>query len=256
MRLLTAREKAEEDRAEAEEDVRRTEENMVATIAASWKQGCDTQGRNYYYNFVTGESSWEPPENWVMKAVDTWVRNKDDRGNIYYYNMQTEETRWLPPCSICSEESDKWCSDCSVAYCENHWISLHGPDADQIMQDHVWSATQYDKDMLEPGQVYCLECKKRVATRMCTTCWDPFCDECFKYVHRTGALRLHKAMAYRRAKQSWMCVKGKHVIVGILSRLRWLTLCCDCLLQDVWKEKKTTMFMDSLVKLPLKSLKN
>ena len=28
---------------------------MAATILASWKQGSDTNGRNYYYNFVTGE---------------------------------------------------------------------------------------------------------------------------------------------------------------------------------------------------------
>lgn len=199
--LLSARLKAEAERAEAEEDVRRTEENMRATIAASWKQGSDTQGRNYYYNFVTGESRWDPPENWVMKPVDTWVRNKDERGNIYYYNMQTEESRWLPPCSICGEEADKWCADCSVAYCEAHFESLHGENGDEAMQSHTWSAVEYDKDKLQPGEVYCLECKRRTASRMCTTCWDPYCDECFKYTHHGGTLRMHKTIPYRRAKQ-------------------------------------------------------
>lgn len=208
-RLEEERRIAEEEKRLADEEVARTEENMQATIAASWKQGSDTQGRNYYYNFVTGESRWEPPENWKMKPVDTWIRQKDERGNVYYYNQQTEESKWLPPCCICGDEGEKWCSDCSVAYCEKDYDELHGEDADEIMKTHTWSAVEYDKDILQPGEVYCLECKRRRASRMCTSCWDPYCDDCFKYVHRAGALRFHKSMAYRRAKQGWMCVKGR-----------------------------------------------
>ena len=41
---------------------------MRRTIAASWKQGSDPNGRNYFYNYVTGESQWEPPENWQSKV--------------------------------------------------------------------------------------------------------------------------------------------------------------------------------------------
>jgi hypothetical protein len=39
----------------AYEEVRITEESLAATIAASWRQGSDANGRNYYYNHVTGD---------------------------------------------------------------------------------------------------------------------------------------------------------------------------------------------------------
>lgn len=209
-RLAAERAIAEEEKRLADEEVARTEENMRNTIAASWKQGSDTQGRNYYYNFITGESRWEPPEDWKMKPVDTWLRQKDERGNVYYYNQQTEESRWLPPCCICGDEGEKWCVECSTAYCEKDYEELHlDDDADEVMRTHNWSAVELDKDVLQPGDVYCLECKRRKATRMCTSCWDPYCDECYKYVHKSGALRLHKSIAYRRAKQGWMAVKAR-----------------------------------------------
>jgi hypothetical protein len=44
---------------------------------------------------------------------------------------------------------------------------------------------------------------------MCTTCWDGFCDACFKVVHRSGALKSHLYMAYNRAKKGWICIKGR-----------------------------------------------
>ena len=38
------------------------------------KQGSDANGRNYYYNYVTGASQWDPPENWAINLADQWVR--------------------------------------------------------------------------------------------------------------------------------------------------------------------------------------
>jgi hypothetical protein len=84
---------------------------MKATIAASWKQGSDATGRNYYYNYVTGESRWTPPEDWNVKPADQWVRNVDERGNVYYYNIKTGKSRWLPPCNTCGKQSEKWCME-------------------------------------------------------------------------------------------------------------------------------------------------
>ena len=50
-RLEELRLKAMKERAWALEEKRRTDENMAATIAAAWKQGSDTTGKNYYYNY-------------------------------------------------------------------------------------------------------------------------------------------------------------------------------------------------------------
>lgn len=206
-KLKEEREIAEKIRDEALEDVRRTEENMEATIASSWKQGADEKGRNYYYNYVTGESTWTPPDNWRAKVEVLWIRNLDERQNVYYYNMQTGESKWLPPCTSCGEDSNRWCNDCGVSYCEEHFELNHGSEADVSMHGHSWSLTEYEKDVLAPGEIYCIECKRRTAKSMCTTCWDAYCEECFRLVHRVGGLRLHKAINYKRAKQGWMCVK-------------------------------------------------
>lgn len=220
-RLERERLKAEADKQQAVADMNDTEDNLKATIAAAWKQGSDATGKNYYYNYVTGESSWDPPENWVMKESDNWVRNVDDRGNVYYYNQKTAESRWLPPCLVCGKESERWCGNCNAAYCLIDHLALHeqngGPDgtiSDRFIPeyvDHKWSACELEREVLKKGQVYCVECKKRACTRVCIECWDYYCQHCFTYVHHVGNLKNHKHIPYSRARRGWMCVKAKDV---------------------------------------------
>ena len=116
---------ADEEREEAVAERIRTEETMAATIQASWKQGSDVNGKNYFYNYVTGESSWDPPKDWKSKVQDIWVRQVDQKLQVYYYNMKTSEVRWLPPCTICGKSAHKWCADCQVAYCDRDYKKLH-----------------------------------------------------------------------------------------------------------------------------------
>ena len=144
-----------------------------------------------------------------LQVLDQWIRNIDARQNVYYYNQQTAESRWLPPCCICGLESMKFCSDCGVAYCEPDFDRNHGPDADESMTNHAWSLTEYEKDKLMPGEIFCIECKRRAAKVMCTSCWDSYCDECFKFIHHIGALRTHKSIPYKKAKKGWMCVRAR-----------------------------------------------
>ena len=77
------------------------------------------------------------------------------------------------------------------------------------MINHEWGSIETEKDILKAGDVYCVECKKRSAKVMCTSCWDPYCNECFRYVHHIGALKEHKPMNYRKAKQGWLCIKAR-----------------------------------------------
>ena len=216
-RLEALRKEAYAARDVAIEDKRRTDENMKATINASWKQGSDVSGKNYYYNYVTGESQWDPPDNWkVPKANKKWLRQIDDRANVYYYNMETQESSWLPPCNLCGEQSEKHCQDCETAYCDRCYDSYHcldetddpGDEEQQQLKLHAWSLVEYEKDILKSGDIYCLECKRRCATKMCTTCWDAYCDVCFRYTHHSGNLKYHKAVSYSKAKKGWMCVKA------------------------------------------------
>jgi len=207
-RLHKLKVEADTIRDEAIEDRERTEENMRATIAAAWRQGSDATGKNYYYNYVTGESSWVPPDNWKVKVLDTWLRQIDDRQNVYYYNMSNGESRWLPPCCNCGMEAQRWCADCGCAYCTEDYEKNHADGGDETMANHAWSLCEYEKDVLKPGETYCIDCRRRNASRMCTTCWDPYCDECFKHIHHTGALKFHKTIPYKKAKMGWICVKG------------------------------------------------
>ena len=210
-RLEARRLQAEVERKQAEEDKRRTDENMAATIRASWKEGSDAlTGKNYFYNYVTGETSWEPPENWAAPVNDIWMRQTDEKGNVYYYNMKTQESQWLPPCTICGEMGERFCADCQVAYCEKDYDLYHlGAMADdEEWAEHKWSLTEYASDILKPGEVYCVECTKRVAAVVCTTCWDNYCKVCFNFIHHTGQLKYHKAVAYQKARKGWTVRKG------------------------------------------------
>eukprot|EP01041_Mallomonas_annulata_P001324 gene1324-2553_t len=198
---------ADEERERALAEVRATEEAMAATIGAAWRQGSDATGRNYYYNYVTGESSWTMPKDFKLPPVDDcWVRNADDRG---YFIMIIQESRWLPPCTRCGIESKRWCEDCQLAYCERDFDDIHSIDnPDQTMCKHIWHSVETTKDKLERGEVHCHECKVRKGNRMCTTCWDAYCDKCFKNIHKAGALKLHKSIKYTDAKKGWYCIKA------------------------------------------------
>jgi hypothetical protein len=228
-RLEEEREKAEADRDDALEEVKVSEENMQATINSSWQQGSDATGRNYYYNYVTGESMWEPPPGWTLKIVDQWIRNINERGQVYYYNQLTSESKWLPPCCQCGKDAERWCTDCCLSYCVEDFKLIHdtkvpengtegggGEGEDGIdmsaangMSEHVWAVAELEKEILKPGQVYCIECKKRVCTRVCLSCWDYYCDPCFKFVHHVGDLKLHETVSYARAKKGWIAIKPK-----------------------------------------------
>merc|ERR1711916_77914 len=139
-RLREERRAAERKQRLAEADKKKTDQALEMTINSAWKQGAGVDGRNYYYNYVTGESSWDPPENMIAKVVDTWIKNVDARGNYYYYNMQTEESSWLPPCSVCGKEADMYCADCQVAFCQTHFevLHVHEPLPDPEFANHVW----------------------------------------------------------------------------------------------------------------------
>jgi hypothetical protein len=227
-RLEDERLKAEADRDDALEEVKVSEENMQATINSSWQQGSDATGRNYYYNYVTGESMWEPPPGWTLKIVDQWIRNINERGQVYYYNQLTGESKWLPPCCQCGKDAERWCTDCCLSYCVEDYKIIHetkvnvqgegegaaegaenNEEEEGGMSQHVWAVAELEKEILRPGQVYCIECKKRVCTRVCLSCWDYYCDPCFKFVHHIGDLKLHETVSYARAKKGWIAIKPK-----------------------------------------------
>lgn len=208
--LHTKRRDAQRAMRRAQADQEKMNEMLELAINSAWKQGSDVNGINYYYNYVTGETSWEAPDNMRAKVVDTWIRNVDAKSNVYYYNTRTQESSWLPPCSVCGESAERYCSDCEVSFCLKHFEPTHinTPLPDPSFADHIWSLIEYEKDVLKAGEQYCVECKTKKCARMCTTCWDGYCDVCFRHNHRVGSLRNHQYIPYSRAKKGWFAIKG------------------------------------------------
>ncbi|OWZ15757.1 hypothetical protein PHMEG_00010537 [Phytophthora megakarya] len=67
-----------------------------ANVEAGWEMRHDeASGQVYYWNSITGETSWDPPPN--GSVVHPWTQTFDEEGRIYYLNTETMETRWTPP---------------------------------------------------------------------------------------------------------------------------------------------------------------
>ncbi|KAM4024465.1 pre-mRNA-processing factor 40 homolog A isoform 2-T2 [Anomaloglossus baeobatrachus] len=67
-----------------------------------WTEHKSPDGRIYYYNIETKQSTWEKPDDMKTPAEQMlskcpWKEFKSDSGKPYYYNSQTKESRWAKP---------------------------------------------------------------------------------------------------------------------------------------------------------------
>ena len=67
-------EAARHERRDAEKAQELAEQALKQVELSSWKMGADEEGNNYYYNWVTGESSYEKPEGWYPPAEEVRLR--------------------------------------------------------------------------------------------------------------------------------------------------------------------------------------
>ncbi|XP_062821864.1 pre-mRNA-processing factor 40 homolog A [Anolis carolinensis] len=81
--------------------------NSTATEESSkqksmWSEHKSPDGRTYFYNTETKQSTWEKPDDLKTPAEQLlskcpWKEYKSDSGKPYYYNSQTKESRWAKP---------------------------------------------------------------------------------------------------------------------------------------------------------------
>ncbi|XP_068123815.1 pre-mRNA-processing factor 40 homolog B isoform X1 [Hyperolius riggenbachi] len=67
-----------------------------------WTEHKAPDGRTYYYNPETKQSTWEKPDDMKSKtelllSQCCWKEYKSDTGKPYYYNSRTKESRWTKP---------------------------------------------------------------------------------------------------------------------------------------------------------------
>ncbi|EMP31226.1 Pre-mRNA-processing factor 40 like protein B [Chelonia mydas] len=67
-----------------------------------WSEHRAPDGRVYYYNCHSKQSTWEKPDALKSKAElllsqCPWREYKSDTGKSYYYNSQSKESRWTKP---------------------------------------------------------------------------------------------------------------------------------------------------------------
>ncbi|KAM6985983.1 pre-mRNA-processing factor 40 homolog A [Aplochiton taeniatus] len=67
-----------------------------------WTEHKSMDGKTYFYNPETKQSTWEKPDDLKSPAEQMlskcpWKEYKSDTGKPYYYNSQTKESRWTKP---------------------------------------------------------------------------------------------------------------------------------------------------------------
>ncbi|XP_023216919.1 pre-mRNA-processing factor 40 homolog A-like [Centruroides sculpturatus] len=69
---------------------------------SKWTEHKAPDGRIYYYNHATKQSSWDKPDELkthaeLLLSQCPWKEYKSDTGRVYYHNIQTKESRWTIP---------------------------------------------------------------------------------------------------------------------------------------------------------------
>ncbi|ESN94438.1 hypothetical protein HELRODRAFT_107767 [Helobdella robusta] len=67
-----------------------------------WSEHKSPDGRTYYYNSETKQSTWVKPDEFKTEAElllskCPWKEHKADNGKVYYHNSLTKESRWAKP---------------------------------------------------------------------------------------------------------------------------------------------------------------
>uniref|UniRef100_A0A8C4SGX3 Pre-mRNA processing factor 40 homolog B n=1 Tax=Erpetoichthys calabaricus TaxID=27687 RepID=A0A8C4SGX3_ERPCA len=75
---------------------------VCTSTTCLWTEHKAPDGRTYFYNSETKQSTWEKPDDLKSKvelllSQCLWKEYKSDTGKPYYYNSQTRESRWTRP---------------------------------------------------------------------------------------------------------------------------------------------------------------
>ncbi|NXQ13673.1 PR40A factor, partial [Peucedramus taeniatus] len=109
---------------------------------STWTEHKSPDGRTYYYNTETKQSTWEKPDDLKTPAEQLlskcpWKEYKSDSGKPYYYNSQTKESRWAKPKELEDLEGKRVLDLCFYKYMDwEEIVSWEGDEAlTQVSQE-------------------------------------------------------------------------------------------------------------------------
>lgn len=75
---------------------------LLTRLRQIWREHTTSDGRKYWYNTLTRQSTWEKPAELLTpeeKALMNcpWKEYKTPDGKTYYSNIQTKESKWVMP---------------------------------------------------------------------------------------------------------------------------------------------------------------
>uniref|UniRef100_A0A131YKU8 Pre-mRNA-processing factor 40 homolog B n=1 Tax=Rhipicephalus appendiculatus TaxID=34631 RepID=A0A131YKU8_RHIAP len=84
------------------ENAAQTPSTQQAPKSSSWTEHKAPDGRTYFYNHATKQSSWEKPDELkthteLLLSQCPWKEYKSDTGRTYFHNVLTKESRWTIP---------------------------------------------------------------------------------------------------------------------------------------------------------------
>lgn len=82
----------------------------AGSSGCGWMEHHSHDGRKYYYNVLTQQTTWEKPQE-LKTAAElvlsncTWKEFKSENGKAYYYNEATKQSTWVKPQELIDAES-------------------------------------------------------------------------------------------------------------------------------------------------------
>eukprot|EP00948_MAST-09A_sp_MAST-9A-sp1_P001995 g1995.t1 len=162
---------------------------------ADWEEIESENGVVYYFNKITGESSWDPPKGWKVKEKE-------------------KDTRMIPKdmCEKCvTTRATRKCVDCDMAYCFDCFAKHHRTGKQLRHKVNVYtSAMKSDpfkccNDNAPDTGMPCV----RDARRLCKQCDLFYCELCYEDLHKIGDMAKHSYTAFKENAARCIECKGK-----------------------------------------------
>lgn len=140
-------------------------ESKEAGTGGDWERHKNEDGKEYFYNAATEETTWDPPEGFkeaTAKDEDkdqeekkdgnekkgAWEKVTDDDGKEYYYNPVTEETAWDRPEGFeesKDEDKSKEEKEDGKEATKGTWEKVTDDDGKEYYYNSVTEETSWDR---------------------------------------------------------------------------------------------------------------